>query len=133
MVTASLRGVHGAASGAEHASSLGPIAVVILAVAVAAVAVFGCARAAKKPRRSSNNVYYYGQGCPPPPAAGYAYPQSRCGGPASGAVGLAVGAAAGLPTAVVVDSAVEGGGCEAGECGGGVCRGCGCGACGAGD
>ncbi|KAI5010426.1 hypothetical protein ZWY2020_012563 [Hordeum vulgare] len=102
---------------------------VVAAVAVAAVAAFGCAKGAKKPRRQdNNNVYYYGQGYPPPPPAGaygyppppgYAYPPPpvdagrKQGGRMGAGAGLALGAGAGLATGVIVGSALSSG------CGGG--------------
>ncbi|PNT62044.1 hypothetical protein BRADI_5g24507v3 [Brachypodium distachyon] len=48
----------------------------VATVAVTALAAFGCAEGAKKPRRNNNDVYYYGQGYPPPPppVGVYGYP-----------------------------------------------------------
>jgi hypothetical protein len=94
MVRASLLAVRkaltvGAAAATRHGAAatapLGPVEILLLAVvgtaAVVAIAMFGCAQCAKKPRRqNNNNAYYYGQGYPPPPAGAYGYPAQGAGG-----------------------------------------------------
>ena len=109
----------GSAVGSTTSQFAGTLFMLCMAAAVLGAVVFACGHRSKRNNQMRPNVTYYGT---PGGGGGYtSYASGNKQGRAGLGTGLAVGAVAGLATAVAVDAAVSSAACGGGGCGGGGC------------